>query len=230
MFIHPPFSRNLEDLSIWSSDDLQSSNGKILSSSNDSLTGQITPKLIEEGSDIPPELILDGARALSAFCRPYPVRTVGQPTRLDFDISTSTFKLYVSVSADDQSDDSVMTEIYVPFAHYAAAISLAGAEASKSKLAKASVDSTIHDMKKLDISSKETATSSQLELALEVSASAGHWETHGQYLRWYYPTPKSGQSTYTIEIRRKGGVIPERLAKPMSWLEMIPQPTGCVIA
>lgn len=209
---------------------MQISNGKTLSSSNDSLTGKITPKLIENGSDIPSELILDGARALSGFCRPYPVRTVGQPTRLDFDISTSTFKLWVSVSADDKSDDTVKTEIYIPFAHYAAAIALVGEEASKSKLAKASVDSAMHDLKKLDISSKETATSDQLELALEVSASTGRWESHGQYLHWYYPTPKSGQSEYTIEIRRKGGVIPERLAKPMSWMDMIPQPTGCVIA
>jgi hypothetical protein len=209
---------------------LQNNNGNSLSSSNNSLTGKITPNLVENGSDIPPELILDGARALSGFCRPYPIRTVGQPTRLDFDIATSTFKLWVTVSADDKSDDTVKTEIYIPFAHYAAAIALIGEEASKSKLAKASVDNAMHDLKKLDISSKDEATSAQLELALEVVTSTGRWETHGQHLHWYYPTPKSGQAEYTIEIRRKGGVIPERLAKPMSWMDMIPQPTGCVIA
>jgi hypothetical protein len=216
-------------LSIWSSDDLQGANGKLQCSSGNALIGQITPKLIEEGH-IPTELILDGARAISAFCRPYPIRTVGRPTRLDFDISTATFKLWVSVSADNQASESIMTEIYLPFAHFAESISLAGAEISKSKLAKATLESSIHDLKKLDISSKETIASSSLELALDVTASKGKWETQGQTLRWYYPTPKTGEATYTIEIRRKGGVIPERLAKPMSWMDMIPQPTGCVIA
>lgn len=217
-------------MSIWSSDDLQGSNGKLQCSSGDSLIGQITPKLIEEGSNIPSDLILDGARAISAFCRPYPVRTVGRPTRLDFDVSTSTFKLWISVSAEDQAGESVMTEIYLPFAHYAESISLAGAEVSKSKLAKATVENSIHDLKKLDLSSKEAVASSSLKLDLEVTASKGKWDTQGQLLRWYYPTPKTGESTYTIEIRRKGGVISERLAKPMSWLDMIPQPSGCVIA
>lgn len=220
----------MEDLSIWSSDDLQSANGKLQCSSGDALIGQITPKLIQEGSNIPTELILDGARAISAFCRPYPISTVGRPTRLDFDIATSTFKLWVSVSADDKADDSVMTEIYLPFAHYAESISLEGVDVSKSKLAKATVESSIHDLKRLDISDKETASSASLKLAVDVTASTGKWETQGQILRWYYPAPKTGQSTYTIEIRRQGGVIPERLAKPMSWLEMIPQPSGCVIA
>ncbi|KAJ9102271.1 hypothetical protein QFC19_004819 [Naganishia cerealis] len=220
---------NLEDLSIWSSDDLQSP-GKQLSSSNNDLIGRITPRIVEEGSDIPPELLLDGARALSAFCRPYPVRTVGRPTRLDFDISTSVFKLWVTVNADDNCNDTVMTEVYLPYVHYAASISLEGLEASKSKVAKASIASAIQDMKNLKVSSKDTTPSSGLVLDLEVSASKGYWETQGQFLRWFYPVPEKGETTYTIEVSRKGGVIPERLAKPMSWLEMIPQPSSCVIS
>ncbi|KAJ9125366.1 hypothetical protein QFC22_000326 [Naganishia vaughanmartiniae] len=223
---------NLEDLSIWSPDDLQTP-GKQSCSSNNELIGRITPQIVEEGARIPAELLLDGARAVSAFCRPYPIRTVGRPKRLDFDISTSTLKLCVSVNAEDVSSDSVMTEIYLPFVHYAAAISLDGVEASKSKVAKASVDSAIHDMKNLSVSSSEssaTKSSSGLVLDLEVSASKGRWETQGQYLRWFYPVPAKGEATYTIEISRKGGVIPERLAKPMSWMDMIPQPSSCVIA
>lgn len=128
-----------------------------------------------------------------------------------------------------------MTEIYLPYVHYAAAISLDGAESSKSKAAKASVDSAIRDMKNLSVSSREsstatTTTSADLVLDLNVSASKGRWETQGQYLRWFYPVPEKVEATYTIEISRKGGVIPERLAKPMSWMDMIPQPSSCVIA
>ncbi|KAI8459817.1 cytoplasm protein [Phakopsora pachyrhizi] len=73
----------------------------------------------------------DGARALAAFCRPYPVATVGTPTYFNFDIATASFEMTVEIENksfkedDDDNDDQegsergeLATEIYVPASHF----------------------------------------------------------------------------------------------------------------
>ncbi|KAI9607596.1 hypothetical protein KEM48_003505 [Puccinia striiformis f. sp. tritici PST-130] len=65
----------------------------------------------------------DGARALPAFCRPFPVATVGIPTYFNFDIHTASFELTVEVDTEKDSgsewgNEELPTEIYVPAVHF----------------------------------------------------------------------------------------------------------------
>lgn len=65
----------------------------------------------------------DGARALPAFCRPFPVATVGVPVYFNFDINTATFEFTVEVDSErdansDWGNEELPTEIYVPAVHF----------------------------------------------------------------------------------------------------------------
>lgn len=173
-------------------------------------------------SDVDEPLNLnDGARALCAFCRPYPMKTVGTPIDINFDIRTSLFTLSIRVDAGDVSDPDLPTEIYIPLVHYAAYPSRASnsvylnSRSSASLLNSSTSSST-------DISSSEKGLPSYLgslsldedsgedhqALALKVKVSAGRWETEGQTLRWYYPRPTSGSVVMKIEVERIKGAIP----------------------
>ncbi|OAX39468.1 hypothetical protein K503DRAFT_769503, partial [Rhizopogon vinicolor AM-OR11-026] len=82
--------------------------------------------------------LTNGARAVRAFCRPWPIAVVGTPTSIQFDISKAVFHLTlkanaedVAVDADDDDDDlvtggkgldkgsSLPTEIFLPLVHFA---------------------------------------------------------------------------------------------------------------
>jgi hypothetical protein len=65
------------------------------------------------------DVLTNGARAVGAFSRPFPVATFGVPKRADFDIKSSKFKLVLEVSPGDVMDESAPTEIYLPWVHYA---------------------------------------------------------------------------------------------------------------
>lgn len=58
-----------------------------------------------------------GARAIAAWCRPYPTATVGTPLTMSFDMHTSEFSLSADVS---EGEPDTFTEIYLPFVHYGA--------------------------------------------------------------------------------------------------------------
>jgi hypothetical protein len=89
------------------------------------------------------QFLTNGARAVGAFTRPWPMATVGTPTNIQFNISQAEFKLTVRVSADDilaatvaasssassprrsdtatsEKEEVAPTEIFVPLVHYAA--------------------------------------------------------------------------------------------------------------
>lgn len=53
---------------------------------------------------------------------------------------------------------------------------------------------------------------------LDVKVSAGRWEVEGQTLKWWYDVPGEGEEPreYTIEVRRRTGVI-KSLARRKSW-------------
>ncbi|GJJ11756.1 hypothetical protein Clacol_005994 [Clathrus columnatus] len=67
------------------------------------------------------KFLTSGARALEAFCRPYPIATVGKPSNVSFDVDQGVFKMTVYASANDRDgrDQVVPTEIFVPLVQFA---------------------------------------------------------------------------------------------------------------
>ncbi|KAF9931267.1 hypothetical protein FBU30_010496 [Linnemannia zychae] len=61
-----------------------------------------------------------GGRAVEQFCRPYPVATVGQPTRITFDRHIGSFKLTTEYKTPKKvaQGDGGKTEIYLPQLHF----------------------------------------------------------------------------------------------------------------
>ncbi|EKM56102.1 glycoside hydrolase family 5 protein [Phanerochaete carnosa HHB-10118-sp] len=166
---------NLEDLSVWSVDDLrvkeqyqmqtaESSSAQLLSSVpppaigrapvSDESTLTLTTLVPKDEmkqriiNTLEPwenayDFLTDGARAVKAFCRPYPRAVVGVPADIEFDVKKAAFKLTVRVRPEDlprpealvaprssgdsstlasngpEKDEALATEIYVPLVHYA---------------------------------------------------------------------------------------------------------------
>lgn len=149
---------NNEDLSLWSEDDVRgreghhAAAGSLASARSSSMslatlpvpsspyastplpyTGKLTPlhELLR--------FLRDGARAIRAFCRPYPVKIVGTPVDIQFDIGKASLKVKVRVTPGDApqavtetegeggegldkdgGDESVLpTEIFIPLVHFA---------------------------------------------------------------------------------------------------------------
>jgi hypothetical protein len=233
---------NGEDLSIWSKDDtdrLLGSRRRMMSGSRESsipgtpiyFTPNSSSTLLtvmdnlrrRDPSPTPSPLLElnDGARALAAICRPYPVAIVGRPIDIEFDIKTSEFVLKVQVAADDVLDPSVPTEIYVPHVHYAAFPRevVRDARQDEGYPSSPSALSVNEDKDKVVGSGRITPSpstdgNSDLDdkssaLALEVEVSSGNWEVKGQTLKWFYTRPSEGQAPVEgwIRIRRAGGAI-----------------------
>ncbi|KAH7056338.1 glycoside hydrolase superfamily [Linnemannia elongata] len=70
-----------------------------------------------------------GGRAVEQFCRPYPVATVGQPTRIMFDRHFGTFKLWTKTDSSQEQEQQQQheeeemgeggrSEIYIPQLHF----------------------------------------------------------------------------------------------------------------
>jgi len=192
------------------------------------------------GSDSSLDLSLmnlnDGARALPAFCRPFPVATVGIPTYFNFDMSTASFELTVEVDVEKDEasgwgNEELPTEIYVPAVHFGSANTdpgglkrriasendarhpTSGWAAGRSSDASLPLSHSRGPDRTLLHSTQDVALNPHRfrdTLQLDVTVSAGRWETDGQILRWYYPRrPLNGQSTarYTLKARRKFGPI-----------------------
>lgn len=75
------------------------------------------PQLLTEPTATAYEFLVDGARAIAAFCRPFPVKTVGKPSYINYNIAEATFTLSVKVEPSDaQAGEATKlpTEIYIP--------------------------------------------------------------------------------------------------------------------
>ncbi|WWC99068.1 hypothetical protein V866_005962 [Kwoniella sp. B9012] len=259
---------NGEDLSLWSKDDMpretfhdESKSSPVINSSLSipttssttlAASRSTTPKVpftlesISAG-DIPPSLILDGSRALSAFCRPFPIKTVGVPDRIDFDIATTTFKYVVRVKSNDIASDQIATEIYVPYVHYASSLGLETSDVDlggdNSRLS--SRNSSRIDLINGDDKDKRNGTSTvrsvnpsirnkddiNLELDIDVKVTHGRYEINGQTLTWYYDVPSTPvEEKYEIQIKRNGGALRKDVGfvQQGSWFDVCP--SGCVIA
>ncbi|KAI0823849.1 glycoside hydrolase [Trametes gibbosa] len=257
---------NMEDLSVWSPDDLRpttkfrmqkdegspviephkhewsatpsaSSSLSLNTITQESHTDSETLVLTRQSAsrafahwDNAYDFLTDGARAVKAFCRPFPTAIVGVPKDIQFDISKAEFKLTVRVRPEDaprreglglgpaapsHADESeVPTEIYVPLVHYASDKQISDHQREQS-----SVSSThVQLSKSLDSlpGTKSALAADPLGLfskepdllSLSVDVSAGRWAVEGQTLRWWYSVPSSGNAReYTITIRRAGGAI-----------------------
>ena len=199
----------------------------------------IAPTLILPAISVTPppfKNLNDGARAIAAFCRPYPTKTIGVPINVEFDIRSSHFTLEVRVSADDlvpnaeEGEEELATEIYIPFVHYALDPSListefATASSSSSDLTPYSDESTVAtnslpDQSATLISLPSTSSTtpsdlrdpdpSLLSLSVNVKISTGRYEIKDQTLFWYYLRPTIGKSDIIVklELERQGGAIP----------------------
>jgi hypothetical protein len=210
----------------------------------------LSPATIDSGEGVTSSLIIDGARALPAVCRPFPVATVGTPSRIDFDIKSAVFRLSVRVGPEDVSDEKTYTEIYVPFAHYASDLDLGSGSLTTSapytdsaNTSRASLYPGNDKPKSSRSSTPSNVPQRPLELDVTINPSHGEVEIKGQYVRWYYPAPTSpssvfgtgtgsgGDAEYTIEISRNGGAIArdeDSLNMPGGWDEVCP--SSCNIA
>lgn len=216
--------RNGEDLSLWSADDQAAtpigepagsgtmsmtsssypSSTTLASSTKSKLTPRdVSPEAVAAGQ-VKPSLLLDGARAVGAFCRPFPTATVGHPKRLDFDIKTSTFKLVIKVSAGDEASDDVMTEIYLPYVHYAANLGLRDSEL-EDYVSRSLANSKANLLESSSPSPRSAFASPVLDV--DVTISTGRFETSGQTLKWWYKPPLGGSMDVEITVKRKGGAI-----------------------
>ncbi|GAA5848603.1 hypothetical protein JCM8547_004570 [Rhodosporidiobolus lusitaniae] len=225
---------NGEDLSVWSPDgavemvksgtaaaqrsrsrgDVNPSHGGIVaepsaSSSSTSLgkaasLAHNSPVVTPLDNPLHPKNLNDGARALPAFVRPFPTKTVGTPISLDFNIRNSKFTLTVTVNADDVVDPDLPTEIYVPLAHYAAHPAKVSYHV-EAAAAQHHAGGALRHARAGDVHVNDPDAGA---LALKVNVSAGRYEVDGQVLKWFYPRPSSGSATYKIEFERVGGAIP----------------------
>lgn len=219
-----------EDLSLWSSDDVSEAS---IAWSQERLTSLLSGK-DNTASDAAAdssisannarnryEFVRQGARGLQAFCRPYPIATVGIPERLTFSIETTVFELDVRVSpssSGDAVDPSQPTKIYVPIVHYAAR--------QKPVFAGRSAPGSGIDVGQAIISASQTQLPLKApflydftragkdtfyclgNLAVDVEVSEGRWELGaGQLLKWYYDRPLEDEKLVQIKIKRIGGPI-----------------------
>ncbi|KAG6375742.1 hypothetical protein JVT61DRAFT_2588 [Boletus reticuloceps] len=110
---------NNEDLSLWSEDDVRrrmgnhaAAAGSLESARTSSVSLATLPVLSSPYAntrspyDAKPMLLhellaflRDGARAIRAFCRPYPVRVVGTPADIQFNIGKASLKVKVRVTS-----------------------------------------------------------------------------------------------------------------------------------
>ncbi|KAI4525739.1 glycoside hydrolase family 5 protein [Schizophyllum commune Loenen D] len=126
---------NMEDLSLWSEDDLrggeEAKGGPAASSLTLATLNGGSRSCGGKGPANPYAFLTDGARAVRAFARPFPEKVVGRATSIEFDIGKAEFKVSVRVSAADKprrrtdsdaerEEEEVATEIFLPLVHYAA--------------------------------------------------------------------------------------------------------------
>ncbi|KAF8638884.1 hypothetical protein AX17_001937 [Amanita inopinata Kibby_2008] len=203
----------------------------------------------------PYEFLTNGARAVRAFCRPWPRKVVGKPKIITFDIKKAYFRLVVTVRGDDKlnlagtDEADPATEIYIPLIHYAMDRWLPGAQRlsglshgisggsrNMANVESAETDTIVSESDSVATSSSETLQTGTRAIAekelvdLDVKVSAGRWSIEGQILKWWYPVPSEGNEDqeYVIEVRRRGGAI-ETKATPRRWFELLCPDSCCIM-
>nr|GAT54098.1 predicted protein [Mycena chlorophos] len=199
----------------------------------------------------PFDFLTDGARAVRAFCRPWPTKLVGYTRSVDFDIATAHFRLVVAVRPQDRlREEELGSEIFVPLVHYAHSRLLRDSADTQSvasldeELPKGSNNASTVNLVGLpsgpDMTASTSSASTEVPSAdlrvtaekgrdlvdIEVEVSGGRWEVEGQTLRWWYDVPAEGEREYTIDIRRRGGAIK---VADIGWVDGLCPPESCLV-
>jgi hypothetical protein len=109
---------NNEDLSLWSEDDVQGRAGHLPTAAGSLTSARTSSTSLSYASarwsytakSMSLRFLRDGARAIRAFCRPYPVKVVGIPVDIQFDIGKALLKLNVRVTPEDAPQTETVTE------------------------------------------------------------------------------------------------------------------------
>lgn len=201
---------NREDLSVWSRDDIR--HGPFVWREND-LSSLLLPPPLPTAlhanvSTTQSNFLTQGARALAAFCRPYPLAIVGFPTRLNFtfDVDTAVFELDVRVGSGDARGKStgtgMCTEVYLPWVHYRRHERSQPAASADGETHQPPLDPSFID--RLADGAREYFLSPG-DMMLVVDISEGRFEVGGQVLKWWYDdtSPPSGSGVEERIVKLK---------------------------
>jgi hypothetical protein len=101
----------------WNGEDLS-----LYSAPSSSSTATTTATTTTSAADKTLHSLDRGGRAVEQFCRPYPVATVGQPTRILFDRHVGTFRLWTRTDQQQEQQrkggEGGTSEIYLPQFHF----------------------------------------------------------------------------------------------------------------
>ncbi|KAH9939430.1 glycoside hydrolase [Amylocystis lapponica] len=157
------------------------------------------------------DFLTDGARAVKAFCRPFPTAVIGLPTDIQFNIAKVEFKLTVRVP---DVDEALATEIYVPLVHYASDDVIARfmdqrCDTPRRSLKTGKCRKTTAPLPTPMAFTFNPFAPESSSLSLSVQVSDGRYAIEGQTLKWWYSVPPPGapEREHTITITRVGGAI-----------------------
>ena len=172
----------------------------------------------------------DGARAIRAFCRPYPVKVVGFPADIQFDIGKVSFKVKVRVTTADaphlelavggrarvwprmEGRVCLRQRFSIPLVHFASddcvnrSDTLRGRDPEDAeKAAEASGIGLTDTLYPTFLARKEGTIESE-GYALQVKVSEGRVEIDEseQLLRWFYAVPVSGEKGVVDRVDEGG--------------------------
>lgn len=272
---------NMEDLSLWSPDDLRRRPAGYESMSTSSVATLIKKDAqlvvaraarssstfslatLRQPDDVPvPErqditslrswdnplaFLTDGARAVSAFSRPYPVATVGVPIDIQFNVAKAEFKLTVRVTSDDwpvervspqvrdtskSQEAALATEIFVPLVHYASQGLVARflQQEGNGEEYESQFSDAIGNPAPISASTSSVSTLvAQSSVDVDVQVSNGRWDVEGQTLKWWYDVPVESEVEYTISITRPNGPIKADVPPGSCCEQFCPTDMGCCV-
>ncbi|KAF8162730.1 glycoside hydrolase family 5 protein [Crassisporium funariophilum] len=170
----------------------------------------------------PYDFLTNGARAVRAFARPWPVKVVGRVKEVRFEIGRASFRLVVGVRAEDrvregvsgegqeEEEEQLATEVYIPLVHYAhpdiiersVMMGYGGGPGPR----RGSSGPGRGLKKEVDADADTRSIASDIKtktpylipntpdlLALDVTVSHGHFSVQGQTLKWWYDVPGEGE-------------------------------------
>lgn len=189
---------NGENLSIWSAEDL----------AHDDYGTREAQSLSE--------LLLDGARGVQSFCRPYAVYTVGELVSQSFNVLKSEFKMEVRVDSEGGPDripgpngekvssTTATTVLYLPYVHYRA-----------EQFGEPPVTQKLPDYGQRirgEVDPDERLPWKHGEgkpyLEVDIQITEGKCEIIGQYAYWSYPTGKPERRLKMSVRRTEGSLYP----------------------